>query len=101
LLEELVMICCFHGLDYKGAAPTSEPDCVGCLDCPWTGRTTIRGMKGRHVIDGEELLRRYAAGERNFAGLPLEIDDGVPDADLSGIDLSGTNLGEVLMGESI
>jgi hypothetical protein len=58
-------------------------------------------MKGRHVIDGEELLRRYAAGERNFAGLPLEIDDGVPDADLSGIDLSGTNLGEVLMGESI
>jgi hypothetical protein len=22
LLEELVMICCFHGLDYKGAAPT-------------------------------------------------------------------------------
>jgi uncharacterized protein YjbI with pentapeptide repeats len=47
-------------------------------------------------IDGEELLRRYAAGERNFAGLPLLLDD-MAGADLSGSNLSGTDLSEVLM----
>lgn len=36
-------------------------------------------------VNRDELIRRYAAGERNFAGVKLDID-------LSGIDLSGTDL---------
>ena len=38
-------------------------------------------------ISREELLQRYAAGERNFSGAKLEgMLDGI---DLSGADLSG------------
>ena len=43
-------------------------------------------------IDRDEIKRRYAAGERNFAGLKLGGDlDGL---DLTGADLSGTSLEE-------
>ena len=34
----------------------------------------------------EELLKKYAAGERNFAGINLT------EANLSGVNLSGANL---------
>ncbi|MFQ4144121.1 hypothetical protein [Chlorogloeopsis sp. ULAP02] len=36
-------------------------------------------------VDRDELLRRYATGERNFAGIQLGED-------LDGIDLSGADL---------
>ena len=54
-------------------------------------------------MDGEELRRRYAAGERNFAGVNLRdanISGSDPwnnnyiGANLSGINLSGANLYE-------
>ncbi|MEH1907293.1 pentapeptide repeat-containing protein [Nostoc sp.] len=35
-------------------------------------------------VNRDELIRRYAAGERNFSGVNLE-------GDLSGIDLSGAD----------
>ncbi len=49
-------------------------------------------------ITAEELLARYAAGERNFAGIDLggshskHIRPILSNADLRGIDLSGANL---------
>ena len=49
-------------------------------------------------ITTEELLERYAAGERNFAGVDLggsyseRIRPILSSADLRGIDLSGANL---------
>ena len=44
-------------------------------------------------MDREELLRRYAAGERDFPGVSLRGID-FSDCDLSGINLSNANLGE-------
>lgn len=44
----------------------------------------------RPSIEAEELLRRYAAGERNFAGVILS--DGSGTFELCGCDLSGINL---------
>ncbi len=55
----------------------------------------------RRIIDGEELRSRYAAGERNFAGVNLRganisgsdpWNDNYRGADLSGINLSGADL---------
>ncbi|MEH1895948.1 MAG: pentapeptide repeat-containing protein [Nostoc sp.] len=52
-------------------------------------------------MDGEELRRRYAAGERDFSGLNLRgvnisgsepMEDVFIKIDLSGINLSGANL---------
>jgi uncharacterized protein YjbI with pentapeptide repeats len=50
-------------------------------------------------IGRDELLRRYAAGERNFAGVKLGGDlDGI---NLSGADLSGTSLEEFYLARAI
>ena len=55
----------------------------------------------RRIMDGEELRSRYAAGERNFAGVNLRDanisgsdpwNDNYRGADLSGINLSGADL---------
>lgn len=43
---------------------------------------------GRRVMDGEELRRRYAAGERNFACIDMS-DAALKNANLSGANLSG------------
>ncbi|WP_460201583.1 pentapeptide repeat-containing protein [Scytonema sp. NUACC21] len=43
----------------------------------------------------EELLQRYAAGERNFAGIELSSTKVFEDVDLRGINLSGANLNSV------
>ncbi|MBD1924653.1 pentapeptide repeat-containing protein [Microcoleus sp. FACHB-831] len=43
-------------------------------------------------MDAKELLRRYAAGERNFARIKFSSQS-LCEADLSGINLSGADLG--------
>ena len=43
------------------------------------------------IISGKELLRRYAAGERDFSGIDLRKAD-LSEADLRGINLSGADL---------
>ena len=51
-------------------------------------------------MDREELLRRYAAGERDFSGIKSwdSHSDGI---DLSGADLSGNMMDEVYFARSI
>lgn len=49
----------------------------------------------KKIMDAEELLRRYAAGERNFAGVDLFSGSGrlnLKGADLRGINLRGAML---------
>jgi uncharacterized protein YjbI with pentapeptide repeats len=47
----------------------------------------------RRIMDREELLRRYAAGERDFSGVSLRGLD-FSDCNLSGINLSNADLSE-------
>ncbi|MTJ49969.1 pentapeptide repeat-containing protein [Dolichospermum sp. UHCC 0259] len=47
-------------------------------------------------IRTDDLLARYNAGERNFAGIFLEGSE-MAGVDLSGIDLSDSDLGEIYM----
>ena len=50
-------------------------------------------------ISREELLQRYAAGERNFSGAKLEgMLDGI---DLSGADLSGNRMAKFYLERAI
>lgn len=49
---------------------------------------------GVEVMTGEELLKRYAAGERDFRGVDLTRVK-IPNVDLSGADLSGAILDSV------
>ncbi|MEH1851791.1 MAG: pentapeptide repeat-containing protein [Nostoc sp.] len=59
----------------------------------------------RENINSRKLLKRYAAGERNFAGIRFSVSalDGVDlreidlsEADLIGVDLSGSNLSHAI-----
>ncbi|PAX52335.1 low-complexity protein [Brunnivagina elsteri CCALA 953] len=51
----------------------------------------------RRDIEVEELLQRYAAGERNFANIRLyDIDDRLCGCNLSGINLSGSKISAYL-----
>ena len=46
-------------------------------------------------MNAEELLRRYAAGERDFRGIDLRFEEtrmGLMSADLRGINLRGADL---------
>jgi uncharacterized protein YjbI with pentapeptide repeats len=51
------------------------------------------------LITPDQLLERYQAGERNFAGVTLNYQRGgttaIEDVDLSGVNLSGANLTEI------
>jgi hypothetical protein len=51
------------------------------------------------IISGEELLRRYATGERDFSGIDLRRAD-LSEADLRGINLSGADLSGADLRES-
>jgi Pentapeptide repeats (8 copies) len=56
---------------------------------------------GERVMDREELLRRYAAGERDFSGVDLSGVD-VSEVDLDaeepiGVDLTGINLSGAIL----
>jgi uncharacterized protein YjbI with pentapeptide repeats len=51
------------------------------------------------LITPDQLLERYQAGERNFAGVRLNYQRGgtrvITDVDLSGVNLSGANLARI------
>jgi uncharacterized protein YjbI with pentapeptide repeats len=49
------------------------------------------------VMTAEELLERYAAGERAFNGLDIEASDELIGANLAGINLSGSILAEMIL----
>lgn len=51
----------------------------------------------RRSIDIEELLQRYAAGERDFSEINIEGSDELYRANLSGINLSNSSVGEIFM----
>jgi len=51
-------------------------------------------VRERIRITAEELLSRYAAGERNFAGIRIRRSRRTR-VDLSGIDLSGIDLSAI------
>ncbi|MEH1870544.1 pentapeptide repeat-containing protein [Nostoc sp.] len=51
-------------------------------------------------IDVEELLQLYAAGERDFSFINIEGSDELYRANLSGINLSNSSVGEIFMEES-
>jgi uncharacterized protein YjbI with pentapeptide repeats len=53
--------------------------------------TTIKNMQA------EELLRRYASGERDFSNIQLEYTDELSDANLSGINLSNSHIDELFL----
>jgi hypothetical protein len=59
LLEDLVMICCFHGLDYKGAAPRVRARSVWAnLIALGQAEVLLRGMNllAKRIIWGVDLL---------------------------------------------
>jgi hypothetical protein len=69
LLEELVMICCFHGLDYKGAAPRVRARAVwAALIALGQAGLFPRGLNppANQIIWGVDL-RVQVAGEQKAA----------------------------------
>jgi uncharacterized protein YjbI with pentapeptide repeats len=48
-------------------------------------------------MTAEELLERYAAGERDFSGIGIEASDELLGAHLTGINLSGSILAEMIL----
>ena len=48
-------------------------------------------------IDAEEILERYAAGERNFANTCIEGSDELAGADLRNVDFSNSILAEMML----
>lgn len=47
-------------------------------------------------MTAEELLERYAAGERDFSGVDLQVAD-LREADLTGSNLEGANLTDAVL----
>jgi uncharacterized protein YjbI with pentapeptide repeats len=52
---------------------------------------------GVGVMTAEELLERYAAGERDFSGIEIEASDELVGSNLTGINLSGAILAEMML----
>ncbi|ALF54739.1 hypothetical protein ACX27_20950 [Nostoc piscinale CENA21] len=48
-------------------------------------------------INVEELLQRYAVGDRDFSFINIEGSDELYRANLSGINLSNSSVGEIFM----
>lgn len=48
-------------------------------------------------MTAEELLERYAAGERDFSGIEVRATDELVSANLTGINLSGSLLAEMIL----
>jgi hypothetical protein len=77
----------------------------GDVEVKWSGSSGQEAGPGRDgcvlegvVMTAEELLQRYAAGERDFSGYTLNyLSDTLAGTDLSNINLSGLDLNDAYL----
>jgi uncharacterized protein YjbI with pentapeptide repeats len=78
--------CCANGELAGGAIGDLNTEVQWSCPCEKFGTGGDGCVLEVEVMTAEELLERYAAGERDFSGV-----------DLSGVDLSGVDLNQIIL----